>query len=602
MDGGAEPLSSPGRRDRRGLRPGDQRLHRADRARAGAAAGRVPHPGDQAGQVDARGRGLAAQRAVSQRHRRRWSTPSSSTSWGRPAPGAAQPAPRPSRARARPGRSTCRSSPTRSSRPIAASRAAGPVPARGRRARVPRRSGERDPGRTAIAAADPIDPALAPHRTSIATPRGATTGRSPARGRSPAPRSWPTTRTASLLLPSLRYWVHLVAPGWNVIGAGEPALPGVSVGHNEHGAWGFTIFPIDQEDLYVYETDPADPSRYRYRDGWEAMRTVRETIAVKGAAPVAVDLKFTRHGPVVCGRPRPIIGLMPSGPPGWSRGARLTWRACGWTRPRAGTSSARRAGSSGSLPRTWSGPIATATSAGRRWAWPRVARDGTGCLPVPGDGRYEWAGFLPASTCRSLADPPRGWIASANQDNLPPGYPFAVSYQWTDPFRFARIEEVLGSARRLTLMDSMQLQQDELSLPARSLVPMLRGLKPGRRRHGRRDRAAAGLGLRDGQGLDPRGHLRDLGAAPEALGPRPAGAGRGAAAGGRPVAVDREADRLADGPRRPLRRRPDRRARRAVAPRARPRRGGADASPGSGDERLAVRPGPAEARPAQASR
>jgi len=34
--------------------------------------------------------------------------------------------------------------------------------------------------------------------------------------------------------PSLRYIVHLVAPGWNVIGAGEPALPGVAAGHNEH--------------------------------------------------------------------------------------------------------------------------------------------------------------------------------------------------------------------------------------------------------------------------------------------------------------------------------------------------------------------------------
>jgi penicillin amidase len=36
--------------------------------------------------------------------------------------------------------------------------------------------------------------------------------------------------------PSLRYWVHLVAPGWNVIGGGEPVLPGVSIGHNEYGA------------------------------------------------------------------------------------------------------------------------------------------------------------------------------------------------------------------------------------------------------------------------------------------------------------------------------------------------------------------------------
>ena len=63
-------------------------------------------------------------------------------------------------------------------------------------------------------------------------------------------------------LPSLRYMVHLVAPGWNVIGAGEPALPGVALGHNENIAWGFTIFGLDQQDLYVEELDPADPHQY----------------------------------------------------------------------------------------------------------------------------------------------------------------------------------------------------------------------------------------------------------------------------------------------------------------------------------------------------
>ena len=59
--------------------------------------------------------------------------------------------------------------------------------------------------------------------------------------------------------PSLRYWVHLVGPGWNVIGDGEPVLPGVSIGHNEHGAWGLTVFGQDSEDLYVYDTNPDDP-------------------------------------------------------------------------------------------------------------------------------------------------------------------------------------------------------------------------------------------------------------------------------------------------------------------------------------------------------
>src|SRR3989441_5246437 len=104
-------------------------------------------------------------------------------------------------------------------------------------------------------------------------------------------------RTQSV--PSLRYWVHLVAPGWNVIGGGEPVLPGVSIGHNEYGAWGLTIFGSDTEDLYVYETNPANPNQYKYHDAWEDMRVIKDTIPVKGEAPVAVELKFTRHGPVL---------------------------------------------------------------------------------------------------------------------------------------------------------------------------------------------------------------------------------------------------------------------------------------------------------------
>jgi penicillin amidase len=283
----------------------------------------------------------------------------------------------------------------------------------------------------------------------------------------------------AVILPSLRYWVHLVAPGWNVIGAGEPALPGVSAGHNEHGAWGFTIFPIDQEDLYVYETDPANPSRYRYLDGWEAMRTIPETIAAKGSGPVAVELKYTRHGPVAYEDPahhRAYVlraAWLEEGGAPYLASLRLD-QAASWAEfreacryflvPSENMVWADRDGHIG-----WQ----AVGLAPRRGNW-------DGLLPVPGDGRYEWDGFLPILDLPHLADPPRGWLASANQDNLPPGYPFAVSYQWTDPFRFARIEEVLGSPRRFTMMDSMRLQHDELSIPARSLVPLLRGLKPAR--------------------------------------------------------------------------------------------------------------------------
>ena len=103
----------------------------------------------------------------------------------------------------------------------------------------------------------------------------------------------------SVEAPSLRYWVHLVAPGWNVIGGGEPILPGVSIGHNEHGAWGLTVFGQDNEDLIVYETNPSNPLQYKYLGQWEDMTVVPDTIPVKGEAEVAVELKYTRHGPVL---------------------------------------------------------------------------------------------------------------------------------------------------------------------------------------------------------------------------------------------------------------------------------------------------------------
>jgi penicillin amidase len=93
-------------------------------------------------------------------------------------------------------------------------------------------------------------------------------------------------------VPSLRYISHLVAPGLNVIGAGEPALPGISIGHNESIAFGLTIFPIDQEDV-------KNGSNYRYADGWERFRTVDEIVSVRGADKVDIELKFTRHGPVI---------------------------------------------------------------------------------------------------------------------------------------------------------------------------------------------------------------------------------------------------------------------------------------------------------------
>src|SRR2546426_2675654 len=100
----------------------------------------------------------------------------------------------------------------------------------------------------------------------------------------------------------------------------------------------------------------------------------------------------------------------------------------------------------------------------------------SGLVPVPGDGRYEWNGFLPISALPHAADPGKGYIVTANNYLFPPDYPYkeAQHYTGADPFRVSRISEVLGSGRLHTVADMMRLQNDNVSLPARSLVPLLR--------------------------------------------------------------------------------------------------------------------------------
>ena len=102
----------------------------------------------------------------------------------------------------------------------------------------------------------------------------------------------------SLAVPSLRYMAHLNAPGWNVIGGGEPEIPGISIGHNEYGAWGLTVFRTDGEDMLVYRLHPKDPERYWYKGQWVPFETEKTTIKVKGEAAITRVLRYTVHGPV----------------------------------------------------------------------------------------------------------------------------------------------------------------------------------------------------------------------------------------------------------------------------------------------------------------
>ena len=283
--------------------------------------------------------------------------------------------------------------------------------------------------------------------------------------------------------PSLRYWVHLNAPGWNVIGGGEPEIPGISIGHNDVGAWGLTIFATDGEDLYVYRTNPKNHRQYWYQGAWMPMKVIHESIPVKGQAAVNAELVYTKHGPVVYEDSSKNVAyavraawLEPGGAP-YMASLRMdqatTWEqfrdACAYSNiPGENMIWADRSGNIG-----WQA-VGIAP----------IRKNFSGLVPVPGDGRYEWAGFLPIKEKPHSYNPPEGFIATANNDLIPLDYTHmdAMGFVWADPYRWARISEVLGSGRKFAIADLMRLQTDYLSIPARQLVPLLRDVPAGKRR------------------------------------------------------------------------------------------------------------------------
>jgi penicillin amidase len=105
--------------------------------------------------------------------------------------------------------------------------------------------------------------------------------------------------------------------------------------------------------------------------------------------------------------------------------------------------------------------------------------DWSGLVPVPGDGRYEWDGYLPIKALPHVFNPEKGFFNTSNNHLIPPGWPYkeALHYIWADPYRADSVEEFLRSGRKFSVAGMIQLQNNDLSIPARSLVPLLRDLQ-----------------------------------------------------------------------------------------------------------------------------
>lgn len=281
----------------------------------------------------------------------------------------------------------------------------------------------------------------------------------------------------TLAVPSLRYMVHLVAPGWNVIGGGEPEIPGISIGHNEYGAWGLTVFRTDGEDLYVYDLNPENLNQYSYKGEWEEMKIIKDTIRVKHLENVHVELKYTRHGPVsyidsvhLKAYAVRCAWLEAGGSP-YLASLRMD-QAKSWEEFREACSYSNIPGEN----MIWADKFGNI-------GWQAVGiapvrTNFSGLVPVPGDGRYEWEKFLPILEKPNTLNPKSGFFATANQNVTPENYDNwdAISYIWSDPYRGDRVNEVLSSGKKFNMELMKKLQTDYQSIPARLLVPYLKDL------------------------------------------------------------------------------------------------------------------------------
>ena len=106
--------------------------------------------------------------------------------------------------------------------------------------------------------------------------------------------------TRTLTNPSPRYFVHLNAPGWNVIGATAPWRPGVAEGHNERVGWTTAPLAVDSQDIYVEKLNPANPRQVEEQRRWVDIDVRTDFIAVRGRkTPVDYTTETTRHGVII---------------------------------------------------------------------------------------------------------------------------------------------------------------------------------------------------------------------------------------------------------------------------------------------------------------
>jgi penicillin amidase len=273
-------------------------------------------------------------------------------------------------------------------------------------------------------------------------------------------------------IPSIWYLAHITGGNLDAIGATLPGTPGVIIGHNQYIAWGVTNTGPDVQDLFVEHINTRNEAEYN--GAWEPVHVIPEVIKVKGQPDVTIQVRITRHGPLISDA---IEGT----------GEALAFR---WTalddedRTLEAFANIARADNW----REFAGALATYKAPMQNFVYADtegnigyyapgalpIRAKGDGTLPAPGwTGEYDWQGYVPFAELPHAYNPPQGFIATANNQVAPDTYPYLISSSFAAPYRAARIVELIQSKDKLSPDDMAAMQADVRSAQARELLPRL---------------------------------------------------------------------------------------------------------------------------------
>ena len=283
-----------------------------------------------------------------------------------------------------------------------------------------------------------------------------------------------------LEVPSVWYLAHVSTPEFEVVGATLPGLPFPLLGQSRTLAWGFTNTGPDVQDLFIERIDPDDPARYLAPEGSLPFEVRTETIEVSGGEPIELEVRVTRHGPVVSDLLEESEEFLEDG-----HVLAFSWTALddddlsGQALVNATGAKDRQAfvAALGDLAVPQQTIVFADTDGNIGYVAPGrvpIRASGQGHLPAPGwTGEHDWVDRVPVDALPGDSNPASGRIVSANNRMVGHDYPYYLTDDWTAPYRAKRIEALLDARPKHDVASFAAIQQDLVSLAAARLTPVL---------------------------------------------------------------------------------------------------------------------------------